>query len=201
MPDFNIYEFLKKRPLSWSAMSSFTWHPVRGPEQWYRRYVLGVEEEPSEELKFGKMIDEKLQADPTFLPHIPRYPILQHEMKAMFGKIPLIGYADAFRLKPPAVRDYKTGVKIWDQERADETGQLTFYTLLLWLTKKIKPEDVQLFIDWMPTKKDGDFTISFIDEKDVKTFETKRSLMQVLEFGKLIRQTVMEMEQYARLHD
>ena len=189
---FDIYEFLKTRSLSWSALSSFEYDP----EQWYARYILNQTEEPTEELKFGKMIDERLQADPTFMPHVERFPILQHKMEASLGKIPLIGYADAFRPTPPALRDYKTGAKAWDQARADETGQLTFYALLLWLTEKIKPESVDFYIDWMPTKKNGDFTVSFVDEKDVKVFPTRRTMRQILEFGVRINATVQAMQLY-----
>lgn len=192
MKKFDILEFLQGRPLSWSALSSFEW----SPEAWHSRYILNQTEEPTEELKFGKMIDERLQADPTFMPHVERFPILQHKMEANLGKIPLIGFADGFRREPPALKDDKTGAKIWDRARADETGQLTFYALLLWLTEKIKPESVDFSIWWMPTVKGGDFKISLIDEKDVKVFHTKRTMRQILEFGVRIQATTRAMELY-----
>lgn len=199
----------EKRPLSWSAISSFEWNPL----QWYEKYVLGEKMVMTPELEFGSMVDKKIQEDPKYLPHVVRYPILQHKMFGTFDSIPLIGYADAYRpyYRPmdvkdaredfkPAIRDYKTGRKAWDQKRADETGQLTLYTFFLYMMEKIKPEDVELYIDWLPTHYE-DNKICFI-EKDhrklkPKTFRTKRSMRDVIKFGERINRTWIAMEQYA----
>lgn len=195
---FNIYEFLKTRPLSWSAISSFEWNP----EQWFDTYILG-NRQTSKEMTFGSFIDKQLEENPAFMPHIIRYPIRQHKMCAKLGKIPLIGIADTVLLpsgplaRKTAVRDYKTGKKAWDQKRADETGQLTFYGLLLWLCEGIKAEEIDFYIDWMPTQEGGDFAISLIDDTVVRTFHTKRTMVQVLMFGKRIQDTVKAMELYA----
>lgn len=200
---FDIHQYLNKRPLSYSAMSSFSYDPA----QWYSNYILG-EKQSSPQLTFGSMIDKKYQDDPTFLPHVIRYPILQHKMEAKLGKIPLIGFADAFDPDIPALRDLKTGKEPgWTQEKLDNPGidgplwgsggQWTFYTLLLYLTRKIKPEDLQLYVDWLPTQIGGDFSISLINDKDVHTFKTRRTMRQVLEFGVRIQTTVKAMELYA----
>lgn len=165
------------------------------PEQWYDTYILG-KHQTSKELTFGSIVDKKLQEDPTFLPQVPRYPVLQHTMKTKLGKIPLIGVADSYDPTIPALADFKTGKKPWDQKRADSTGQLSFYALLLYLIDGIRPDDIELYIHWLPTKEDGDFTISFIDDKDVRSFKTRRTMLQVLEFGIDIKKTIKEMEQY-----
>lgn len=184
--------FSRSRPLSWSALSSFEWDP----EQWYRKYVLGEPTPLSEELKFGSYIDKKLQDDPSFLPMIPRYPIAQHEMKVKLGSIPLIGFADAFHPMDLKIRDFKTGKKAWDQKRADETGQLTMYLLMLFIMNGIKPEKMRCFIDWIPTKENGDFTISLIEPCRPLSFETKRTTKQVLAFGVYIKETYQKMIEY-----
>lgn len=210
----NYKTFDKKRPVSWSFISSFEYNP----EQWYENYVLGIKS-TSKEMTFGSSIDLKLQDDPKFLPHVVRYPIMQHKMEAKFGKVPLIGVADTYRPKgyqevfkvgermevggflPASLRDYKTGKKAWDQKRADETGQLTMYCLLLWFTEKIQPEHVDLYIDWLPTKEGGDFAICFRDN-NVKafTFKTRRTMQQVLEFGQRIHKVLAEAEAYCKSH-
>lgn len=194
----------EKRPLSWSAISCFKWRP----SDWYSRYVLKEEIKITQELVFGKKIDMQIQDDPTFLPELVRYPILQHHMSGTFNGIPLIGYADTYA--PPikyedkkgavktiaAIRDYKTGRKKWDQKRADETGQLTMYLFMLYLRDKIRPEDVECFIDWLPTcylNKE----IVFIEPFKIHTFKTKRSMKQLLEFGQHIKDTWEAMEEYA----
>lgn len=199
----------KDRPLSWSAISSFEWKP----SEWHARYVLKKEIEPSPELLFGSYVDKKIQKDPKFLPNLVRYPVEQHEMRTEIkvpktvdeetGKvispaftIPLVGYADAYRPELPALRDYKTGRKPWDKKRADETGQLTMYALMLYLEHKIRPEDVEFYIDWMPTHV-HEGKIAFIKERDIRTFKTKRTMKQVLEFGQRIKDTWLAMEEYA----
>jgi hypothetical protein len=147
-------------------------------------------------MDFGSLVDKRLQEDPTYLPQVHRHSILQHTMKAKLGKIPLIGVADSWEPSTPALDDFKTGKKLWDQKRADETGQLTFYSLLLYLTESIKPDDVDFGIQWLPTQETGDFKISLIDEKDVRTFRTKRTMLQMLDFCQRINGTVEEMEKF-----
>lgn len=197
---FSIYEFLKKRPLSWSAISSFEWDP----EQWYRRYVLGIEEDPTEELKFGKMVGERLSSDPTFMQGIPRAGVFEHEMRTTLetknGSIPMLGFMD--HLLPKFDMDeYKTGKKPWTQERADTHGQIDMYLLLYFLLEKIVPEKMNVCIWWMPTKLNGDFTISFVGENKAVRFATKRTTRQVLEFAGRIKKTAEEMQAYVRAHD
>ena len=197
--DFKITDvYHKDRPLSWSAISSFEYDP----EQWYNTYILGIRQE-SKELAFGSWVDNKLQTDPSFLPQVERYPIMQHGMRASLkGVVPLIGYADGFDRERLRLKDDKTGKKAWDQKRADETGQLTCYAFLLFLTEGIKPEDLELCISWLPTVENGDFTIGFRDDPVVpQLFYTKRTMVQVLEFGQRIKRTLKAMESYAQLHD
>lgn len=189
--------FDKKRPLSWSAISSFEYDP----EQWYQNYVLGIRP-TSKEMTFGSQVDKRLQEDPTFLPAVERYPIMQHEMRARLGKLELVGFADGFDRSGLRLKDDKTGKKAWDQARADETGQLSMYALLLWLTEKIQPEKLELSISWLPTKEMGDFTIQFRDDPVVPhIFYTRRTMRDILEFGQRINRVYKEMEAYAKAHN
>jgi hypothetical protein len=183
----------KDRPLSWSAIASFEWNPT----QWHRKYVLKELQEMTPELEFGSRIDTRIQNERKFLPKLVRYPILQHEMRTTFDGIPLLGFADTYSPTIPAVRDYKTGRKPWDQKRADETGQLTMYLFMLYLMdKRIKVESMQLYIDWLPTHiEEG--KIAFIKEGDIRTFRTKRTMREVLKFGQRIKETYAAMEKFA----
>jgi len=188
--------FDKKRALSWSAISSFEYDP----EQWYQSYVLGIRSS-SKEMEFGSMIDRKIQDDIDFLPHLPRYERMQHKMKYVLSGIPLVGILDGMNTDPLELCDFKTGKKAWDQKRADDTGQITMYLLLLYATERINPEDVRCFIHWLPTVENGDFSISLIDENKFYTFETKRTMKQLLEFGKKIKKIYKDMQEYALAHE
>lgn len=189
------YDF-NKRPLSWSALSSFEW----SPEQWYRTYVLG-EKPSSKEMDFGSVVDKKIQKDPTFLPTLPRYTHMQYPLKVVFNKIPLIGFPDGVCFDNGLLADYKTGKKAWDQKRADETGQLTMYLFMIYAAKKLRPEQFKCFIHWLPTKENGDFTISFTDDMEPVTIETKRTMQDVLAFGARINATVKAMNEYLKEHN
>lgn len=196
MKKFNLNTIYNaKRPLSWSAISSFEWNK----SQWYKKYILGELPEMTPELEFGSYVDKRIQSDADFLPALERYPIMQHKMTGTFNKIPLIGYADGFDPNPKKMRlkDDKTGRKPWDQKRADETGQLTMYLFMLYLRDKIQPEDVECYIDWLPTHiEDG--KIVFIKEGDIRTFKTRRSMREVLAFGQRIKDTWEQMEAYGQ---
>jgi PD-(D/E)XK nuclease superfamily len=189
------------RPLSWSAISLFEWNP----RMWYEKYISGEQPLETPELKFGKMVDERIQKDPKYLPHVIRYKVLQHEMRCDWNGIPLIGYADTYEpidgSRVIKVRDYKTGRKEWTQKRADETGQLTMYLWMLYLMdKKIDVAKAELYIDWLPTHiKNGEIAFVEPDYKKLKpvTFKTKRSMHDILKFGQRINQTWLEMETYA----
>lgn len=213
-----IKTFDPERAFSWSAMSKFKW----SKEQWYQKYVMKIEAEKTPELIFGSWVDEKIQKSKKFLPHVIRYPLLQHRMETTFNGIPLVGLPDAYRppvevvigknkkktnfkfdVLRPAIRDYKTGRNPWTQVRADETGQLTFYALLLWLTEGIRADDVEFYIDWLPTRyQDGKIVFIEKDHRKLKpkTFKTRRTMRQVLKFGQTIMDTYEEMLTYAKNH-
>lgn len=195
--------FDRKRPLSWSAISSFEYDP----EQWYRKYVLGHEDPATPEMLFGSEIGLKLATDPTFLPHVKRYPIFEYKLEFTFSGMPMIGYIDGFDDEPSNVTlmydlgEYKTGKRAWTQKRADEHGQFDMYLLGLWITRKIPPEKVLLNLHWMPTQDNGDFSIGFVDERLCHTFETQRTMQDILKFGVRINTRYKEMIAYCKNHD
>ena len=197
---FNIYEFLKKRPLSPSAISSFCGE-YGSPEKWYKSYILN-ERQGSPETEFGSIIDKKIQNDPKFLPTLPRYPIMQHEMNVVYNKkIRMTGFADGLDLNKFLLADYKTGREAWTKARADSTDQLTAYLFFIYIAKKIPPEKFRCFIHWIPTTKveygNFDVKIDFRDNPPVPiTFETKRTMGDILQFGAKVQRVVMEMQKY-----
>lgn len=193
---YNIWvkELLKSRPLSWSAISSFEYDP----SQWYDTYILG-NRQSSREMTFGSKIDKQFQDDPTFFPTIPRGEKIQYKMKVNFSGIPLVGVPDILSFeKEQMLADLKTGKKLWDKKRADETGQLSMYLLLIYITHKIKPEKFKCYIHWLPTQDNGDFSISLVKDCKPITIETKRTMADLLRFGERINTTVRAMDEYIK---
>lgn len=189
--DFNT------RPLSYSSISSFEYNK----EKWYENYILG-KRQSSRELEFGSKTDKRLENDPTFLPQIPRCPLMQHEMVVVFNGIKLVGKPDALDTEKYILRDYKTGKVKWTKKRADDTDQFTMYLMLVYIKYKIRPENFKCFIDWMPTEERGDFSIGFVEpiEKNIKHFETKRTMKDLINFGAKINRIVKEMHEYVNNH-
>lgn len=199
-------QFDTSRPLSWSALSCFDnpdYPEYSDPEKWYQRYVLKIQEKPTPQLLFGSKVDKQIQNDPTFLPDLERYPIMQHTMNPTYKNIKLIGYADqwdegdgrSFRLA-----DDKTGVKPWDQKRADQTGQFTMYVTMLYLMEGIDPKQIECAIRWLPTMQNADMSIHFAKPFKIQTFKTKRSMSDVLKFLAYIEKTREAMIDYAKNH-
>lgn len=200
----------KARPFSWSQMSSFEY----SADQWFRKYYLGESQKVSAEMSFGKDIGDKLATDKDFMPNIPRQKHMEYGIQVALGDVELVGYFDSFDDVPEGgmypLEEFKTGKKAWDQKRADNHGQITFYCLLLWLAKKINPKDVLARIHWMPTEETDQSFKDFMDgrrkielTKNVKplTFVTRRSMADVLVFGAKINKTIKDMEDYILLRE
>lgn len=190
------------RAMSWSQISSFEWDP----EQWYQKYYLNIKDDTSKEMIFGSTIGKKLETDPTFLPMIPRHSKMEHEFKCPFDGVPagLVGFADTFcDITFKKLGEFKTGKKAWDQKRVNEHGQITMYCLMNYLMTKTRPEDTEIVLVWMPTKESGDFSISFVEpiEEHIQIFHTKRTMMDILQFGKRIHITHQKMKEYVRTHN
>lgn len=190
------YTLDPNRAISWSQKSSFDWDP----EQWFESTILG-KRQTSREMTFGSEIDKRFQEDPTFLPELPRYGMLQHKMEAKLSKFKIVGVPDDLSLgADPKLFDLKTGKKAWDQARAEATGQLKMYLLLVWLNYKIPPEKFTCGIHWLPTYERGDFSIALIEPIVPQTFYVNITMRDVLEFGVDLEKTVVKMKAYAEGH-
>lgn len=192
--------FDKTRPLSWSAISSFEYDP----EQWYRKYVLNQKDDETKEMMFGKALATALEKGTCDIPDlVKKLPhTKEHPFKVMFGKIPLIGFADDFDNKTfTSLNEVKTGKKPWTQKRVDEHGQFDMYLLMNYITNKVKPEDVDCMLHWLPTQENGDFSISFVNPITVYSFSTKRTMQDILNFGSKINTIYKEMEKYCQNHE
>jgi len=195
-----IKELLRNRPLSWSSISSFEYNP----EEWYMSYVLGKRKPETKEMIFGKVLAHSIETGKPLVPVTIIYPEkiekgknVEHSFKVMLGDIPLIGFADTFdHLQHKHLGEFKTGKNDWDQVRVDNHGQITMYLLMNFITYKVLPDDVECFLEWIPTYESGDFKIKFVKPVKIRHFKTKRTMSDVLMFGERINKTVEAMQRY-----
>jgi hypothetical protein len=94
----------------------------------------------------------------------------------------------------------KTGKKAWDQKRVDGHGQIDMYCLMNYVATKVKPEEMDIQLVWLPTMETGSFEIGFVKPFRVEVFFTKRTMMDILKFGNRIKETVIKMEKYVQNH-
>lgn len=185
----------KKRPLSWSSISSFEWNK----EDWYKKYILGEKDPETEEMRFGKKFAQSIEDGTCSVKELMDALQKKKEQKfeVVFNGIPMIGYADAFCDEHfKNIDEVKTGVKKWDQKRADQHGQVTLYALFNFITNKIKPEDTTFKLYWVPTQRNGDFSISFVEPIKVHVFKTKRTMSDIVQFGAYIKRIHKKMQEY-----
>lgn len=206
----------KERPVSWSAKSSFDWDA----DEWHEKYVVHAKctrdkdgllgfcavrgfnyrgcpaVQTSPQMLFGNMVGDRYATDPTYLPKLPRFEVFEHPYLCTYKKIPLIGFADGWNPSELHLGELKTGVKPWDQKRADQHGQITMYCLMAYLMEGIKPESIRITLMWLPTRLQGN-KVSFVPRTDPVFIETKRTMTQVLEFGTNLVKTVESMKEFA----
>lgn len=191
----NEHEFIKrwkKRPYSWSQHSSWAW----SPEQWFMGYIIEAKREASGAMEFGNVVGRSI-AEGKPLVQVPTQSHFEYEVFVKLNKIPLIGFFDSYDPVRKMLEEYKTSSNPnkWDQESVDGHGQLTFYAMLLYLRDRIKPEQIDMQLTYIPVGEGQDFSMSVTGKP--KTFKTKRTMKQVMDLMVEIQKRRREMEKYA----
>lgn len=173
--------------LSWSQLQLFE----KDPNLYYQVYCEGLDQFRSKYLELGKKLATTLESghsadgDPILelmTVYMPAYPAREFDLKATFEGIPLVGKLDGWNEKTLTIGEYKSG-KSWTQAMANETGQLTFYALLVWLKYKKLPANI--YLHWARTDEDMEGNLMLTG--DIKTFRTERSLKDIILFSKRIK--------------
>lgn len=213
-------KFNKDKAVSWSYFSSFRDYDK---EQWYQHYILGKPTPMNPEMEFGNKVGKSFCTDRP-MARVTRCETMEHEVRVKsVNGIKLLGYLDSYGLyaetveqdgsksspvltsKKRRIREYKTGGKgknQWSQKRVDKHDQITFYCLLVYLSEGIRPEDIEVHLDWYPTMRDKRFKVCFVDDIDnnIVTFKATRTLAQILKFDSEIAKVYKEMQEYVDNH-
>lgn len=114
---------------------------------------------------------------------------LEATMATEWGGIPLLGFIDSSQDNPlDGFREYKTGQHAWTQKKADKHGQLTLYSLMIYINENRLPKEI--FLDWIETQKDDEGTIYATGR--IETFQTSRQIGDLLEMSTIIKRTASE---------
>ncbi len=192
--DRDLNSELRFPTLSWSSYQAFTEY---NKEEWYQKYVLGNRGHVNSAMQAGIEIGERLATSPKYLPEVPRPEIYEYTIKVKFGKINLRGHIDGWSPSSKTLVEYKTtqNKKRWDDKSVLKHGQIDFYCLLLFLKENIRPEELTISLVSIPVEMGGDFKVKRSKEK-IQIIPTKRTMIDILNFGVKLKQTFKEMQEY-----
>ena len=189
----NMYNRFKDRPLSHSQLASFEYDK----EQWYQSYILGLRSPATPNMLAGSRIGDSIGADNNEVPDLNPPGVKEYAIKGEVDGIYMIGYADHYCPDTLVLNENKTSTTKyrWNQKKTDEHPQLTMYALLLQIQDKVKPEDITMWLNFIPLELKG---VDLKPTGKVKSYETRRTQEQVKEYVKQMKQTIEEMESYAQ---
>lgn len=185
--------------MSYSQFSSWEYDK----EQWYTKYILGIQEPANPAMAFGNTIGDTLGTPSSLVPQLAVVPgIKEYEMRANLGKIKLIGFADHYCPKQYILNENKTSQNAtrWTQETVDAHTQLDMYALLLFLQDKVKPEHITMRLNYIPVIENQDFTLSLTNPVECYHFNTKRTTEDITRYAAYVQETRKEMWRYAHEH-
>lgn len=191
----DLHKQLQWPTLSWSMINSFEYDP----EQFYNSYVLGIRSTPNPAMLAGIEIGERWALDPTFMPTVERPEIFEHNLTAVIGDIKITGHIDGLHLtKKKKLQELKTTVSKtkWNRDSVRQHGQIDFYCLLLYIHYKIKPEDLEIELIYVPCAENGDFQIK--QSAPPVVIPTERTMTDILKFGVYLKNIHKKMRLYIR---
>ena len=187
----------KERDVSWSQLSS--WYYSK--EQWANKYIFDKPEPANQAMLFGNVVGDTLGLPHTMVPSLNQHlvGIKEYELRVPLGDRMLVGFCDHYCPDRKVLNENKTSQKKdrWTQKEVDGHNQLTMYALMLYLQSKTRPEDLAVYLNFIPVIEGQDFQLR-VDAENVKTFATSRTLKQCLMFGAEINKTLKEMELYIK---
>jgi len=187
-----------KRPLSHSQLSSFEYDP----EQWYQSYWLGVRSPANAEMMAGSRIGDLIGTDKSPIPNLTPPGVKEYEMKGVYEGITLIGFADHYCPETKVLHENKTSANKsrWTKKKVSEHPQLTMYAMLLQLQDGVEPEEVTMYLNFIPVCLTG-VTYNVCQSDTWKQFETRRTKEDVQLYQIYLMDTIAKMESYAAFRD
>lgn len=172
--------------LSWSQLA--LWE--KSPYEYAKVYIYSDERVATNPLMdLGKQLAEALENNDWDKKEaldielarilLPSYPEREVELQGKVKDVSILGKLDGFDRDKLRLGEYKTGRAKWTQKRTDESGQLSFYALLIFQNFKKLPNEIKLH--WVPSYYDEMGELKLAGE--VETFETCRTMQDLLKIS------------------
>jgi len=90
--------------------------------------------------------------------------------------IPILAKPDTAKTDYTAFKEYKTSTKKWTQKMVDDSGQITFYAMSIWLKTGLLPKDIELIDIQVEYGENGAITPT----GDLWPFKTNRNMIDIV---------------------
>ena len=196
-----IIEKWMKRPVSWSQVSQY-WY---SKNQWVESYLIGNRFPPDAGMVFGNVVGDTLGLGrkKSMVPNLEKSlkGEKEHELSVKMNNTLLVGYCDHYCPEKKILNENKTSKNPnrWNQVEADNHGQLTMYALMLLLRDGTVPENLEIWLNFIPVEEREFGGMWIPDRNNFTRFKTTRTAKQCLEFGSKIERTLKDMEQFANV--
>jgi len=186
---------LPREHFSWSQL----WLWENKPWEYKEIYFEKGKVDSNNRMEFGKKFAEARDSNDSDDEMIENLnmalPAFKTKEKKLTGyikvdgvKIKLIGKPDSLDMKSLSICEDKTGTAKWTQKKVDGWGQLSMYSLLLWLDKKKLWK--KMILNWAQTEEDEYGNIELTGHHE--TFETSRDTVAVLQMANRIKKAIRE---------
>lgn len=200
MNNQELIEKWQNRAVSWSQLSLWK----RNKNQWFDSYILDKKFSPTAAMIFGSVVGDTLGTGKkkSMVPKLEKYlkGEKEHEIHVRLNNKMLIGYTDHYCPVKKILNENKTSqtANRWNQIEVDNSGQLTMYALMIMLRDGTPPDDLEIYLNVVPVfnRPFGGFHIP--DPNNFYRYQTKRTVLQCLDFGSKIEQRIKQMEHFAR---
>ena len=128
----------------------------KNPEQWKETYLYGKKFGINRGMAIGKRMADGLENDEAsgdvvmdlVMTKIPKFEMMDIEFRAELKngkeKIQILCKPDTWKKDMTAFKEYKTAQKRWTKKQVDESGQVTFYAMGMFLKTGKIPGEIEL---------------------------------------------------------
>jgi len=148
----------------------------------------------------GNRIGDSIGTDKSEVPDLVPPGVKEYEIRSTFEDIELVGYADHFCPSMLVLHENKTSPnkKRWTQRKVDDHHQLTMYALMLNLRDGIEPEDIEMWLNFIPVELVG---VTYKPTPNWRAFETRRTKQHLEAYKQYIIRTVEAMDEYIKMKE
>jgi len=191
----DFYKRFIVRPLSYSQLSAWEYNK----DEWYERYILNKKTPANSAMRAGTLIGDSIGTEKSLVPLLTPPGVKEYELRASLGDIHIVGYCDHYCPDTKTLHENKTSTNRnkWNQRSVDEHKQLDMYALMLFLTHDVLPDDLKIYLNYIPVIEGADMRYYLPDPVEHYSFQTSRSEKHLVDMTRYIENTVEDMCAYA----